>query len=104
MSRSAHATDALIEDYLDHVAARLLALPRVRRVELLTELRQHLRALAAAHKELGALPGEAVRAAVHKFGDPTRIGRDYLHTWRSGTACSRKRPCDMRWAGSAARL
>jgi hypothetical protein len=76
------AAEADVEDYLDHVAARLLALPRARRVELRTELGQHLRALAAAHEELGASPDDAAHAAVRKFGDPARIARAFLQTWQ----------------------
>jgi cytochrome bd-type quinol oxidase subunit 2 len=45
-------------------------------------LGQHLRALAAAHEELGAPPDEAARAAVRRFGDPARIACAFLQTWQ----------------------
>jgi len=77
------AATARIEDYLDHVVAQLLALPRERRIEIRDELRQHLQAIAAAHEELGDAPDAAAAAALSKFGDPTRIGREFARTWRA---------------------
>lgn len=74
--------DALVEDYLDHVSAQLLALPRERRVEMRREINQHVAALAQAHEELGAGPADAAQAALKRFGDPAKIGRAFAATWK----------------------
>lgn len=74
--------DAQIEDYLDHVSAELLVLPRTRRAELRREIGQHVTALAQAHEELGAGPVEAAETALKRFGDPAKIGREFARTWK----------------------
>jgi len=78
--------EALVEDYLDHVSAQLLALPQARRTELRREIGQHLRASAAAHEELGSAPDEAVRAAVRQFGDARTVGRNLARQWQRDPA------------------
>ena len=74
--------DALVEDYLDHVSAQLLALPRARRMEIRAEIHQHLQALVQAHEELGDDPVTAAQAARKQFGDPAKIGRAFVQAWR----------------------
>jgi hypothetical protein len=78
--------DALVDDYLDHVSAQLLALPQERRAELRREIGQHLRATADAHQELGSAPKDAVRAAVRQFGDARTVGRNFARQWRRDPA------------------
>jgi len=74
--------DALVEDYLDHVSAQILALPRARRTEIRGEIHQHLQALVQAHEELGDDPVTAAQAARKQFGDPAKIGRAFVQAWR----------------------
>lgn len=74
--------DVQIDDCMARLARQLKSLPAAEREEHLRELRQHLDALIAMHRELGAMEEEAVRAALHSFGDPTRIGRQMAQEWR----------------------
>lgn len=78
--------ESLVEDYLDHACAQLLALPPERRAELRCEIEQHLRASAAAHEELGSAPREAVRAAARQFGDARTVGRNLARQWQRDPA------------------
>jgi hypothetical protein len=72
-----------IEDYLDRVVAPLAEeVPHARRRELRAELGAHLEALVAAHLELGAIPEEAVSAALQQFGSPRAVGQEWLRSWR----------------------
>ena len=70
------------DDYLRRLYRPLHSLPPDARAEAQQELRQHLDALVAAQIELGATDEEAVRAALHLFGDPARVGRRLAGEWR----------------------
>lgn len=74
--------DALVEDYLDHVSAGLLSLPRARRTEIRREIEQHIAALARAHEELDDAPLKAAQKALARFGDPAKIARSFSRAWK----------------------
>jgi len=74
--------DALVEDYLDHVSAGLLFLPRARRMEIRREIGQHIVALARAHEELNDAPLKAAQTALVRFGDPAKIVRSFSRAWK----------------------
>lgn len=74
---------ALVEDYLDHVLAPLVgSVPYERRRELRAELGAHLEAMVEARMELGESREEASAAALRQFGNPARIGSEWLGEWR----------------------
>lgn len=70
------------DDYLRRLHRPLRGLPPDARAEAQQELRQHLDALVAAHRELGATEDAAVRAALRSFGDPARVGRRLVREWQ----------------------
>jgi len=74
--------DPQVEEWFQRLNAPLQRLPLAERVELHTEVRQHLDALVAANKELGSPPEEAWELALTQFGDPTRIGRKMYREWQ----------------------
>jgi len=100
----APAAEAAIEDYLDHIFGRALALPYERRAELRRELRQHLAALVAAEQEeQGADGGAAVEAALRRFGDPRKIGRALRREWertRTDVTFTEYRNRALAWFGT----
>ena len=57
-------------------------LPRTEQAAHREELRQHLELLTAALRTNGASEQEALSAALRKFGDPRRIGRDMAQACR----------------------
>ena len=62
------------EAYLDDVDNRLRKqLSALERFELITEFRQHLDAMAEAFVELGMPPGQAMQAAIEKFGASSNV-------------------------------
>jgi hypothetical protein len=67
-----------IQDYLDQVCAPLIGvMSYTARMELRTEIEQHLRALIEAHRELGAPPDTAFALAIEKFGKPEQVARQW---------------------------
>jgi hypothetical protein len=77
---------ALIEDYLDHFCAPLVGtVPYERRQELRRELTCHLESIMDALQELGATRDEAVLDALHRFGDPQKLGAQWAREWSHGT-------------------
>ena len=75
-----------IEGHLDRVEARLGILPPDVRAEIRRELRQHVDALIAAHRELApdeASEGEIETAALRQFGEPEQIAGRFVRAWKS---------------------
>ena len=66
----------LLHSYLQRVGAPEGALVSVQEQdELCAEMSGHILALAAAHRELGSSPEEAMHAALKQFGDAKQIGQ-----------------------------
>ena len=81
--------DPQAEQWFQRLNAPLKRLPAAERLELHSEVRQHLDALVAANEELGSSPEEAWGLALTQFGDPAKIGRKMFREWHlSRTACS----------------
>jgi hypothetical protein len=92
-SAEENARDPRVEDYLDHVSAPLIGtVPYARRVELRTELREHLEAFVATHEELGSSRDVAVLMALRQFGPPREVGRMWAREWKQGAATARLQP------------
>src|SRR5437868_2390555 len=86
-------SDPRIEDYLDHVCAPLVGLvPYARRMELRTELREHLEAFVDTHEELGSSRDVAVLMALRQFGPPRELARLWAREWKQGAASTRVEP------------
>jgi hypothetical protein len=82
-----------IEDYLDHVCAPLVGVvPYARRMELRTELREHLVAFVATHEELGSSRDVAILMALRQFGPPRELARLWAREWKQGAAPARLEP------------
>ena len=65
-----------IEAYLDEIFAPLAGrMPTPTLAERRAEMRAHLEALIAAHRELGSEPAAAIRAALETMGDARPLGR-----------------------------
>jgi hypothetical protein len=94
-------SEALIDAYFARLNAQLGTLPEEQRRELEQELRQHLAALVAAHEELGRPPEEATAAALARFGDPVRIGRQLTRESRGRWACGAAACGRSRWVRAA---
>jgi hypothetical protein len=60
--------------------------PYLQREDLRAEWRAHLQALCEAYEELGSDPDEAVAQALEQFGDPWRLGRQWVREWKRGAA------------------
>jgi hypothetical protein len=76
-------SDPRIDDYLDHLYAPLVGrVPYDVRQQIRSELRTHLEALVAAGQEIGASPDQAIREALAQFGDPRRVAREWIRSWR----------------------
>ena len=73
-----------LEAYLEQVAAHLGPMPVKQRSEELREMRAHLEAAAAAHRELGQSEEDAVRNALVQFGTPDALGQSAVAAWRRG--------------------
>ena len=56
-------------------------LPKTDRAEILQEARQHIIALAAAQEWSQGEPTEAMRRALHEFGDADTLGPRLLEAW-----------------------
>jgi len=78
--------DPQVQQWFQRLNAPLQRLPFAERVELHTEVRQHLDALVAANKELGSPLDEAWELALTQFGDPTLIGRKMYQEWQQSRA------------------
>jgi hypothetical protein len=94
-------SEALIDAYFAQLNAQLRHLPEEQRRELEQELRQHLAALVAAHEEIGRSPDEATAAALARFGDPVRIGRQLTRETRSPWVCRLASDGRSRWVRAA---
>jgi len=74
----------MMEDYLDRVCAPLVGqVTREKREEIRQRVRQRLQQFAAAHRELGSTPSEAVDLAIVQCGPPEVISSRWL---RNNTA------------------
>lgn len=84
-----------LEDYLEEVTKQLGSLPAERRDEELREMRQHLQEAVANSREQGLSEGQAVAAALTRFGTPKEAARSVIGAQRRevrkqwGRKCSR---------------
>jgi uncharacterized membrane protein len=73
-----------LETYLEQLAHGLQSLPPEQREAELSEMRHHLESLATQLIENGESPQEAMRSAIHQFGQPSANGKDLRWAWRRG--------------------
>lgn len=85
---SSPLNDPQVEQWLQRFDTPLKRLPVADRLELHSEVRQHLDALVAANEELGNSPGAAWAAALRQFGDPTQIGLKMYKEWQQDRAAN----------------
>lgn len=71
-----------LEKYIETVRVGLKQLPADEREKEITELRQHLYALAEAGSELGDTEEAAITAAIEQFGQASTVRRRLLVTYR----------------------
>lgn len=67
--------ETLLENYLDQLCAEFSDLPAAWQAEQREELDAHLRTMSDACSELGSEPNQALREALHQFGEPAQVGR-----------------------------
>lgn len=72
-----------VEDYLDHLSARLLTLSYVQRAGIRDEVRQHLSAAISAREELGQDTVTAVRETLHLFGTVEIVADQFIRSYAS---------------------
>jgi hypothetical protein len=71
-----------IRKYLNRVSAQLLfALPREERLKVRQEIRMHLDAMIQQEIAQGKSLAQATTEALHRFGDPKKIGRNIRKSW-----------------------
>lgn len=72
-----------LEQFVEEVESRLTTLTPVVREQEVTEIRQHLEAMVAAEREMGASEKEATDAAISRFGMASQVGSELNATgWR----------------------
>jgi hypothetical protein len=60
-------------------------MPEEQRAELMGELTQHVKELAAAREEMCETPEQAMEVALRRPGDPVEIGKKLRREWRRTT-------------------